>query len=411
MPHLRMVLGRHKQEMWWREMEPLVVDVEELTTDDVIHTLETLLRRRYLIEEGPLWFVRFVTLPTDGDSGRDKNHNLNYKYVCFFGFHHNVSDGTTNMKFCKIFLQVLNDLLQGKDIDMCEEGLFSAPEHDRIADASFTQWSLFCLFLHRFYKGILSYGAYISNFTRHYPMPAHMMAATRILHYEMDQNTSKKLYLRCKMEKVTINSAFTAAANLALYKMIATQDSSLTATDVHSVHAVNMRRYWEEQSQKNAFGCHISMLDLSFKTESKNLDEFWEYSRRLNAKLVHHLNKTKRSLRVQPISERLKLVIGGNYWLDRLNLASTNDNHYCVTNMGDLSSSFPGTGAEVEVSKILRSVSCHFMPTLGQHTLQTFRGRFCYSFDYYTQKLTRETAVLYTQSVIHILTKSIHAPN
>lgn len=408
---MRHVLGRQDGELWWRELESLLVDVEELPADDVVHTLESLLQRRFVMEEGPLWFVRFMTVTPDGESTRDKNHNLNYKYVCFFGFHHNVSDGTSNMKFCKVFLQVLNDLLQGKDVDMCEEGIPCAPEHDIIADMYSSRWSLFCIFLHRFYKGILSYGAYIKNFTRFYPMPAHTSAATRVLHYQLDENTSTKLYLRCKMENVTLNSAFTAAANLALLQMMAAKQGTLATTNIHSVHAVNMRRYWQKQQKKDSLGCHISMLDVSFSTEQKHMDEFWEYSRSVHSKLTHHLSTTCRALQVQPISERLKIVIGSNYWLDRLGLASTNDNHYCVTNMGNLSFSFPGTGAEVEVSKVLRSVSCHFMPSLGQHTLQTFRSRFCYSFDYYTQKLTRETAALYAQSIIDILTKSIHAPN
>ncbi|XP_042240531.1 uncharacterized protein LOC121878391 isoform X2 [Homarus americanus] len=411
MPHLRVVLGRHQGKLWWREMEVPLVDVKELVTDDVVTTLEALLRRRYCMEEGPLWFVRFVSLNLDGECTRDRNHNEKYKYACIFGFHHNVSDGTTNMKFCKVFLQVLNDLLQGKDIDICEEGTFAEPLHDRIADMATSQWSLFTLFLSRFYKGVLSYGAYISNFTRLFQMPAHNDAATRVLQYELDDITSKKLYLRCKMEGVTLNSAFTAAANLALYRMMSSKSDSLDITDINCVQAINMRRYWPKQLQPNTFGCHISTLDVGFRTERRNLEEFWEYSRQVHSDLAHHLTTTQRALSVQPISERLKLVIGSNFWLDQVGLPSTNDNHYCVTNMGNLNSTFPGTGEEVEVSKVLRSVSCHFMPTLCQHTVQTFRGRFCYSLDYYTQKMKRETASQYAQDIIDTLISSIHTPN
>lgn len=63
------------------------------------------------------------------------------------------------------------------------------------------------------------------------------------------------------------------------------------------------------------------------------------------------------------------------------------------------------------MSLVLRSVSCHFMPTLCQHTLQTFRGRFCYSLDYYTQKITKENATTYAQGIMDFLRYAIHAPN
>ncbi|XP_071550675.1 uncharacterized protein [Panulirus ornatus] len=412
MPHLRVVLGRHQGELWWREKESLPVDVREVTTEDVVATLEALLRRRYNMEEGPLWFVRFSSLSPQGERVRDRNYNDKYRYVCIFGFHHNMSDGTTNMKFCKVFVQVLNDLLRGKEVDMEEEeGIFARPLHDLEADAASSQWSLLCTFLYRFYKGVLSYGAYIRNFTRLFPLPAHITAATRVLHHELDETTSRKLYLRCKMEGVTLNSAFTAAANLALYQMMASKKESLDKTSINCAQAVNMRRYWPKELQPNTFGCHISTLDVSFPTTKENLGEFWEYSRNVHSILAHHLSVTKRALLVQPISERMKLVIGSNYWLDQLHLPSTNDNHYCVTNMGNLNGTFPGTGAEVEVTKVVRSVSCHFMPTLCQHTLQTFRGRLCYSLDYYTQKLTRDTASQYAQHILHILTSSIHTPN
>ncbi|XP_042868206.1 uncharacterized protein LOC122250700 [Penaeus japonicus] len=411
LPHLRMSIGRHKGKLWWREIPREAVDVEELRSDDVHSTLESLLRRRYRMEEGPLWFTRFVPLQGEDECVIDNNHNLKYKYVCLFGFHHNVSDGTTNMKFCKVFLQVVNDLLAGREVDMRQEGVFATPLHDQIADDASSQWYLFTIFLKRFYKGILSYGAYVRNFTHIYRMPAENIASTRVLHHELDEFTTRNLLRRCKMEGVTLNSAFTAAANLTLYRMMADKNHSLDATTVSSLQAINMRRYWPKDAQPNTFGCHISMLDVGFATNRADLDGFWEYSRGVHSSLVYQLTTTQHPLKIQPISERLILIICSNSWLDWAGFPSTNDNHYTVTNMGDLTHTFPGMGEEVEVSRVLRSVSCHFMPTLCQHTLQTFRGRFCYSLDYYTQKLSRETATTYAQGIIDLLRKSIHTPN
>nr|XP_027221452.1 uncharacterized protein LOC113813624 [Penaeus vannamei] len=358
LPHLRMSIGRHKGKLWWREIPREAVDVEELRSDDVLATLESLLRRRYRMEEGPLWFTRFVPLQGEDECVRDNNHNLKYKYVCLFGFHHNVSDGTTNMKFCKVFLQVVNDLLAGREVDMRQEGVFATPLHDQIADDASSQSYLFTIFLKRFYKGILSYGAYVRNFTHIYRMPAENIASTRVLHHELDEFTTRNLLRRCKMEGVTLNSAFTAAANLTLYQMMASKNHSLDETTVNSLQAINMRRYWPKDAQPNTFGCHISMLDVGFDTRRADLDGFWEYSRGVHSSLVYQLTTTQHPLKIQPISERLILIICSNSWLDWAGLPSTNDNHYTVTNMGDLTHTFPGMGDEVEVSRVLRSVSC-----------------------------------------------------
>ncbi|XP_076034605.1 uncharacterized protein LOC143021190 [Oratosquilla oratoria] len=410
MPHLRMVLGIKDDDLWWRELTNEIVDVEEMETDDVIQTFESLLRRRYRMMEGPLWFVRLVKVKEEDDI-RDSNHNLKYRYVVIFGFHHNVSDGTTNMKFCNIFLSVLNRLMQGKEVDMKEEGTFAPPIHDEIARKIASKWWLLNVFLRRLFRGIICYGSYVSNITRIFPLPAHKEASTNVLHHELDELTTQRLLKRCKMENVTLNSAFTAAANLSLFRMALDQGSKLSSTSFDSVHAINMRRYWPKEKQPNTYGCHISMLDIEVPTTVEDFDNFWEYARRVHGNFLHVITKSQRALKLMPISQKLRLIIVFNSWLASLGLPSTNDNHYCTTNMGDLSNTFPGTGEEVEVSKVLRSVSCHLMPTLCQHTLQTFRGKFCYSLDYYTQKFEPETAVTYAKTILDMLTHVIHTPN
>lgn len=411
MPNLRMQLAERDGRLWWKEMTREIVNVEELETQDVETAVETLLKRRYNVLEGPLWFTRFIKLTPHEQGVRDDNHNLNYKYACLFGFHHNVSDGTTNMKFCKVFLKVLNDLVQGKEVDMCQEGTFAPPLQDRLADRIGAYFLFVYMFLRRLYTCILTFGIPVRNFTSRFRMPSHNEAATRMIHHELDEDTTRKLLRRCKMEGVTLNSAFTAAANLTMYKMMAQKGGRLKNTDFWSSQAVNMRRYWPKEQQSNSFGCHISLLDVSFPTGPEDEQAFWKYARQVHSRLKYHLTESKRALTLQPMSERLIILIRHNAWLSWLRLPSANDGHYTVTNMGDLTQTFPGTGEEVEVSLVLRSVSCHFMPTLCQHTLQTFRGRFCYSLDYYTQKIAKETATTYAQGIMDFLRFAIHAPN
>ncbi|XP_066949560.1 LOW QUALITY PROTEIN: uncharacterized protein [Macrobrachium rosenbergii] len=412
MPHLRLALGHHRGDRWWREMETEKVDVEELITSSINATVEDLLKRRYRMEEGPLWFTRFITLdPEEGkDPASSSSQQAKHRYVCVFGFHHNVTDGTTNMKFCRVFLEVLNCMLEGRDVDMKQEGYFAEPLHDRLADSVSSRWHMFLIFVRRFYKGMLCYGAFVRNFTRHYRMTRRRSAATHVLHHELDETTTEKLLRRCREERVTLNSAFITAANLALYNMIVAKDPSIKSSPVNSLQAINMRRYWPKDKQPDTFGCHISMLDVSFVVKREHFQCFWDCARLVHATILHQLNKARHPLIVQPMSERLKLVIVANSFLNHFRLPSTNDNHYCVTNMGDLSAVFPGTGPVVEASKVMRSVSCHFMSTLCQHTIHTFRGKLSYSLDYYTQKMSKETATTYGQEIFKVLRSSVGAP-
>ncbi|XP_068213533.1 uncharacterized protein [Palaemon carinicauda] len=409
MPNLRMRMSRRGKELWWKESPQSTLDVEELVTDNIEASVESLLQRPYNLEEGPLWFARFVTLPKSGNSKDDKD--FTHKYVCIFGFHHNASDGTSNMKFCKVFLKVLNDLAMGKEIDMKEEGTFAVPLQDALGDQIHTLWFFMNVFFKRLFTAILTFGISVRNFTSLFKMPAAIPAATHILQHEFDEVTTKKLISRCKMEGVTLNSAFTAAANLSMYEMMISRNEDLDETSLCSQQAINMRRYWPQELQPNTLGCHISLIDISFPTKRSDLHSFWEYARDINKRLQDMLVEEQRPLKLQPMSERLIILIRHNSWLAWLGLPSANDNHYTVTNMGNLHTTFPGVGEAVEATKVLRSVSCHFMPTLCQHTLQTFRGRFCYSLDYYTQKLSKETATTYAQGIMDWLRKSIHSPN
>ncbi|KAB7503640.1 hypothetical protein Anas_12390 [Armadillidium nasatum] len=412
LPHLRLCIGKHKNDRWWREMDSDRLDVEEIrSNEDIVTIFESLLQRRYNCEEGPLWFVRFVTSANGNGLVRDKNFNWKHKYVCIFGFHHNFSDGTTNMNFCNMFISLLNSVLTNEKVDFSEVGRFAYPIHDDIARATISYSFLLQLFGIRIYKGLVAYCEYVRNFIRHYPMPCDTDGCTLVLQNELDEVTTERLLKRCKMEGVTLNTVFTAAANIGMLRMILQRDGSVTDTRFDSQQAVNMRRYWPKDQQKNSYGCHISMVDIQIPTTKDDITNFWEYARKVHKIISNELHVERRTLKMQPLSEKLWLAIFVNSWMSKLRLPTANDGHYCITNMGDVSSTFNGHGPVVSCSKILRSVSCHFMQTLCQHTLQTFKGKFYYSLDYYPQKMSVGTARAYASSLMDTLRTVIHMPN
>ncbi|XP_018008897.1 uncharacterized protein LOC108666520 isoform X2 [Hyalella azteca] len=415
LPHLRLVVGYRDGELWFKEMDEFKVDVEEIFTEDIMHTFELLLKKKFNFEDGPLWFVRLVKINNNDSTNTPVvNPEAKYRFVCLFGFHHNFSDGTTNMKFCNVFLNVLNDVLQGKPIDMKVEAHLSEPFHDRMAVRLKKYWSthawMVTYFCKRFYKGVIKYGRYTSNYTDHFKQPVNDEASTRIIPRELDETTTSRLMARCKQEKTTLNNAFTAAANIALYKLMLEHNPTLESTCFGGIQTVNMRRYWTKEQAKDACGCHISTLDVDIPTDKKDIDNFWAYSRRIGNIMHDELNVSKRGIKLMLVSARLRLILQINTLMEYIGYPSMNDNHFCVTNMGDIGKQFPGTGEVVDAIRLLRAVTCHYMPNLCQHTLHTFRGRFCYSLDYYPQKMERANAIIYADAVLKTLTDAIDAP-
>lgn len=417
LPHLRLEVGTRNGEWWFKEMDEMKVDVDEIVTKDIMHTFELLLKRKIDLENGPLWFVRFVKLDNNDPTHAPLlSKDTKCRFVCLFGFHHNFSDGTTNMKFCNVFLNVINEILQNKPVDMKVEAKLAEPHHDRMAERLKTDerwptyWWLISYFCQRFYKGVISYGKQTSNYTDHYKQPVHDEASTRILPHELDEETTTKLMARCKAEKTTLNSAFTAVANVALYKLVLKCDPSLESTTFGGIQTVNMRRYWTKEQAKDSCGCHISTLDVNVQTSKSDIDNVWAYSRRIKKIMDDELNVSKRGIKLMLMSSKLRLILQINTLLDYLGYPSMNDNHYCITNMGNLSQQFSGEGEIVQTTKLLRSVTCHFMPNLSQHTLHTFRGRLSYCLDYYPQKMSRKNAEMYAAMVMDTLKEMIDAP-
>ena len=292
------------------------------------------------------------------------------------------------------------------------EAKFVEPFHDRIADemiseslirSTFWLWKYQC---QRFYAGILSRGSSVSNYTNHHRQPAQNNASTRIITGEIDAITTARLLTRCRKEKTTLNSVFTAAANLALYKIVLKSEPTLDLTHFGGIQTINMRRYWPKEHVKDSCGCHISTLDIQIPTARKDLDNFWNYARHVQDLIENELNVTKRVVKLTTIAEHLRTFLYANYINEWAGYPSNNDNHYCITNMGDLSKSFKGTGEVIDVTRLIRSVSCHYMPNLCQHTLHTFRGKLCYSLDYYTQKMQAENAELYYTTIFTTLLRN-----
>ena len=115
-------------------MDELRVDVEEVKSKDIYGTRVSCLETKFDRTNGPLWFTKFVDMndSKQNSSSSAKNSDGKFKFTCIFGFLHILTDGTTNVKFCDVFLKVMNELVLGNDVDMKVESEFVEPFDDRL---------------------------------------------------------------------------------------------------------------------------------------------------------------------------------------------------------------------------------------------------------------------------------------
>ena len=57
----------------WKERNSDTLDVEEENIKDISASFEAILKRKYDVEEGPLWFMRFIS--------ESEEYNLKYNFL------------------------------------------------------------------------------------------------------------------------------------------------------------------------------------------------------------------------------------------------------------------------------------------------------------------------------------------
>ena len=383
-------------------MDELKLDVQEVESGDVSGTRISSIDETFDRMNGPLWFTKFIDVTSNKESSSSSTEDSSriFNFTCVFGFWHVLVDGTSNVKFCVVFLKTLNDLLLGRDVDMKVEIEFVEPLEDRLIDQENSRdrikSTLFCanVSLRKFYRYALSWGRELRNFTKYYPEPRTEPAATHYVDLELDAETTNRLLQRCKKEEVTLNSVFAAATNIAFFRISLEKDSKLNSTKYRHNQIVNMRRYWPKEQIGNSGGCHISSLDIQVFTKKDDIGNFWPYAREVHRKLCKSLTESRTALRVLPLACKMRQTLVSNSLLKYPNLPSINDCHFSVTNMGNLDKFFISAGEVVVVTKVHRQSVSHHYPFLMEYFLQSYRGKLFVTLNYYAHKVSKETALI-----------------
>ncbi|XP_037789521.1 uncharacterized protein LOC119584984 [Penaeus monodon] len=397
-PPLRMCYGRRDGDTWLREMAKEIVDFEVVPDTTMRDMHDKLQHRHYDTWTGPLWCARLWPRPRsslpDEEMGFDKSR-FPHAYTLFFGFHHGITDGNTNMRICGFFVQLLNDVLAGKSVKDEEQlGILVSDERtkalleERIAnmeaEPEVKQRSL---------------DDYNARHTTHsmikstFKGVADKVGRSLLLARDVDVATTSQFVKRCRTENVTVNSAFTALANVALVDLLVDGGLRQDTYNIRGDHILNARRYWEGDAS-HYLGCHIlPQLAVIVPTPREIGGKFWDYAR-----LVHADMKQKIEAGTALQDEAVR-----HFMPEKTVMETIFSCEFGVTNMGDVTKLVTEGGEHVQAVHVLRSVNLDGIPSTCSNLCHTFRGRFIHVLSYNTASVTTQMAEKFCDSLFNQL--------
>ncbi|KAK7083215.1 hypothetical protein SK128_011731 [Halocaridina rubra] len=408
-PNLGVCLGMNNGELWLKRSSNPDVDFKVLRGQSVEEVRETLRRYRYNSETGPLFCTRLLLDSSDNTSDtEDLDPDFPFTSSFFLGTHHGITDGTSNMYIMGFFISLLNDVISKKPIQEHEPlGVF-VPEEETLkiikkkkdileSDPILMQKISQKQELHRDEIPLLING---------FKAPEEEIWTASLVEI-LDRATTLKFIQKCRQEKVTIHSAFTALSNVALVDCLVENGVLQDSYCVQHFHLVNLRRYWDVKIPI-ALGCHIGGPLPKYIDTPRNLgDKFWDYARSLHQNLKEDIESaqvlTNNALHdimnpdVLPYREEFLLDSSKKFKGD-----------YLTSNMGDITPLVTEGGEHVRVTHVIRSTTIHLMDNPVVINIHTFRGKFTMIFDYNPGAVRKEVAEKFCSQIIkRILSVSI----
>ncbi|XP_068214345.1 uncharacterized protein [Palaemon carinicauda] len=350
--------------------------MRDASPDDIRDVLQTY---QYKSEEGPLWCARLLT-SSQGDS-LALDEDLPYISHLLIGIHHSITDGFTMMKTCGGFVRILNDIIDNKPIcDKEQLGYFvSDAENEKLVAVKMSALQENPSLMKEIISRAEDKGLGIPLLLKVEPPPEGEDKSHNLTHV-LDKDLTKRFLEKCKAEKVSLNSGFTALFNACMVSFLSENNYINDTYRMCNGHVINSRRYWPAD-RSDAMGCHaLAPLNLWINVPGDLNNKFWDFARSIHQDLHHHLKEESILLREAYI--RLTNSEGPNY--DDIFYSSNPMQVDCVfSNLGDVTRFYENSGPYVKPYLLIRQASLHRTDIKNfAYFFHTFRGRLIVSLLY-----------------------------
>ncbi|XP_066961937.1 uncharacterized protein [Macrobrachium rosenbergii] len=400
-PNLGVALAPREGTLWLKRATNPDVDFKVLQGQTVEEVRGILCTFRSNTETGPLFCARLLKDSPDKISDidpEDLDPDMKHSYFMFFGFHHGVVDGTTNMYIMGFFISMLNDIISNRPInDDVPLGEY-LPEDATLkeilrkkemieADSCLRDRLIQEKEVHKNQK------ANITQIFSGKTTGKRTVTLARIL----SQNVTLKFIQKCRQEKVTVNSAFSALVAVALTDTLAEYGLVKDSYCVQNFHLVNLRRYWENKPPIS-LGCHIGGPLKLYTDTPRNLgDKFWDYVRSLHQEIKDGIESGKV---LTDLALHLLTTDELPYPEEFLLSDKEYEGDFVTSNLGNVTPLVTEGGEHVKISHVIRSTTIHFIENPVVINLHTFRGKFTMMFDYNSGAVRKDIAEKYCSQIL-----------
>ncbi|XP_064113627.1 uncharacterized protein LOC135220311 [Macrobrachium nipponense] len=194
----------------------------------------------------------------------------------------------------------------------------------------------------------------------------------------LSQNVTLKFIQKCRQEKVTVNSAFSALVAVALTDTLVEYGLVKDSYSVQNFHLVNLRRYWKNKPPIS-LGC------------------FWDYVRSLH-QLIKDGIESEKVLTDKAL--HLLTMEGSPYTGKFLVSDKEYEGDFVTSNLGNVTPLVTEGGEHVKISHIIRSTTIHCIQNPVVINLHTFRGKFTMMFDYNSGAVQKDIAEKYCSQIL-----------
>ena len=358
-----------------------------------------MLTHRFDNENGPIWAVRVCQESPESDSL--------FHYRLTFTTAHSQSDGSSSIRVMNAFHDILDDVVLGRKVrQMTSIGFLS----DRQKTESLLQIEIEKL------KKDKDYDNKIGNFVaklnsldtlklykEHQAPKEGTIPETGLIERILDEDTTSRLLQRCRQEKTTVNSAYSAAMDLVFLNQIREKYGGRDKVLLPHGHLINVRRYWEDHDPSEVFpmGCHVMRLFRYSEIDESDVEDFWTYVRQYQKVLSEEV---KDELVIKSTAYEILHNIKDHVF-ESDNVNDVYKCYYIVSNMGNIDNLFSGKGDAIQTSYLTRLVELrHFYNTYFVHT---FKGKFYSMYAYGKEYIRDDAAQKNSDQLFDILLKNI----
>ncbi|XP_063588044.1 uncharacterized protein LOC134765361 [Penaeus indicus] len=398
-PIYQVCMSERNGRLWWKKRDDLDINfkVVERGTDtlDVVNAMWD----EGFERDGPIWKSRLVPAgPHEPCPMPELQAAYPYQYNFMTCTHHAIGDGMSIVPLCQGFLDILNTILDGRQVDDKPLGIFLSNEEIAAKDELIRKQLLEDPERLEGLKAEVLRANKAPTLHKAFPPPSVAKPETKHIINHLEGKIHDAFAERCKEAGVSFGSGIQAAINTAMVEMVRDAGVDDEYHDISVNLAADLRRYMERRPL-HALGLHARTMASVTRTHKDTRQRFWEYAADLHREVGAQIKSG--GILQQEVVRRMVMpkVDPKEFYVGSPKLIRD----YGFSSLGDFAKVIPGTGKYVQMTNLLHFSAAHNFMYMNFHQVFTFRGRSMYFFCYATDQMSDETAQLLANKVFEII--------